>query len=80
VNIDSEKMSKSQGNFFTLREVLPRLRHPEVMRLFLLSSHYRGPINYSLESLQQADATLCGLYNALRGLPVRIAGGRSSAT
>jgi len=40
-----------------------------VLRLVLVSSHYRGPINYSLENLLQADATLSGLYNALRGLP-----------
>lgn len=69
VNVDSEKMSKSLGNFFTLREVLPHLRHPEVLRFFLLSSHYRGPINYTMENLAQADATLAGLYNALRGVP-----------
>ena len=62
-------MSKSLGNFFTLREVLPRLRHPEVLRYFVLSSHYRGPINYSLEQLQQADAALTRLYTALRDLP-----------
>ena len=58
VNVDDEKMSKSLGNFFTVREVLPRLRHPEVLRFFVLSSHYRGPINFSLEQLEQADATL----------------------
>ncbi|HXR51446.1 MAG TPA: cysteine--tRNA ligase [Steroidobacteraceae bacterium] len=69
VNVDSEKMSKSLGNFFTVREVLPHLRHPEVLRYFLVASHYRGPINYTLENLQQADATLGGLYNALRGAP-----------
>jgi cysteinyl-tRNA synthetase len=69
VNVDSEKMSKSLGNFFTLREVLPHLRHPEVLRYFLVASHYRGPINYTLENLHQADATLGGLYNALRGVP-----------
>jgi cysteinyl-tRNA synthetase len=69
VNVDSEKMSKSLGNFFTLREVLPHLRHAEVLRLFLVSSHYRGPINYTMENLTQADATLAGLYNALRGVP-----------
>ena len=68
VNVDNEKMSKSLGNFFTLREVLPRLRHPEVMRAFLLSSHYRGPINYSQAALEQADAVLCRLYTALRGI------------
>jgi cysteinyl-tRNA synthetase len=69
VNVDDEKMSKSLGNFFTLREVLPRLRHPEVLRYFFLSSHYRGPINYSPEQLEQADAALGRIYNALRELP-----------
>jgi len=70
VNIDDEKMSKSLGNFFTVREVLPRLRHPEVLRYFILSSHYRGPINYSLEQLEQADSALLRIYTALRDLPV----------
>ena len=69
VNIDNEKMSKSLGNFFTVREVLPRLRHPEVLRYFILSSHYRGPINYSLEQLDQADSALGRIYTALRELP-----------
>ena len=69
VNVDDEKMSKSLGNFFTLREVLPRLRHPEVMRFFFLLSHYRGPINYSVEQLEQADAALGRIYTALRDLP-----------
>ncbi|MGD9597571.1 MAG: cysteine--tRNA ligase [Steroidobacteraceae bacterium] len=68
VNVDDEKMSKSLGNFFTVREVLPTLRHPEVLRFFLLMSHYRGPINYSLPQLAQADAALTRLYTALRGL------------
>jgi cysteinyl-tRNA synthetase len=69
VNVDDEKMSKSLGNFFTLREVLKTLRHPEVLRFFFLSSHYRGPINYSLEQLGQTDAALTRIYTALRGLP-----------
>jgi cysteinyl-tRNA synthetase len=69
VNINEEKMSKSLGNFFTLREVLPTLRHPEVVRFFILSSHYRGPINYSLDQLEQADAALGRLYTALRDVP-----------
>ena len=68
VNIDDQKMSKSLGNFFTVRELLPRLRHPEVLRAFLLSSHYRGPIQYSAVQLEQADASLSRLYNSLRGL------------
>jgi cysteinyl-tRNA synthetase len=70
VNVDDEKMSKSLGNFFTLRDALARLRHPEVMRFFFLLSHYRGPINYSLEQLEQADAALGRIYTALRDLPV----------
>jgi cysteinyl-tRNA synthetase len=69
VNVDNEKMSKSLGNFFTVREVLPRLRHPEVLRYFILSSHYRGPINYSLDQLEQADHALLRIYTALRDLP-----------
>ena len=70
VNIDNEKMSKSLGNFFTVREVLDKaVRHPEVLRYFFLSSHYRGPINYSLEQLEQADAALGRIMTALRDLP-----------
>jgi cysteinyl-tRNA synthetase len=67
VRINDEKMSKSLGNFFTVREVLPRLR-PEVLRAFLLSSHYRGPVNYAEDNLKQADAALQRMYLALRGV------------
>jgi cysteinyl-tRNA synthetase len=70
VNVDSEKMSKSLGNFFTIREVLPKLRDPEVLRYLCVSSHYRGPINYSVDQLEQADAALGRLYTALRDLPL----------
>ena len=81
VNVDEEKMSKSLGNFFTLREVLKTLRHPEVLRYFFLASHYRGPINYSLEQLEQADAALSRIYTALRGLPAAaVAQERGAAT
>jgi cysteinyl-tRNA synthetase len=66
VRVNDEKMSKSLGNFFTVREVLKTLRDPEVLRFFLLSSHYRGPINYSAVQLAQADETLLGLYRALK--------------
>ena len=66
VRVNEEKMSKSLGNFFTVREVLKTLRDPEVLRFFLLSSHYRGPINYSPIQLAQADETLLGLYRALK--------------
>ncbi|HEY0939581.1 MAG TPA: cysteine--tRNA ligase [Steroidobacter sp.] len=68
VNVDDEKMSKSLGNFFRIRDVLDsgHLRDPEVLRFFLVSSHYRGPINYSLVQIEQADAALGRLYTALR--------------
>jgi cysteinyl-tRNA synthetase len=69
LNIDNEKMSKSSGNFFTTREVLAKIKHPEVLRFFLLSSHYRGPMNYSPEQLVQAEAGLNRLYTALRDIP-----------
>ncbi len=69
VQVDNEKMSKSLGNFFTVREVL-RSYAPEVVRLFILASHYRGPLNYADENLDHAKASLTRLYTALRGLPV----------
>ena len=80
VNVDDEKMSKSLGNFFTIRDVLAsgHVRHPEVLRYFLIGSQYRGPINYSLAQIEQADAALGRLYTALRGLeapPVAAAAG-----
>jgi cysteinyl-tRNA synthetase len=66
VRVNDEKMSKSLGNFFTVRDVLKTLRDPEVLRFFLLSSHYRGPINYSAAQLAQSDETLLGLYRSLK--------------
>ena len=80
VNIDDEKMSKSLGNFFTVREVLPKVRHPEVMRYFLLASQYRGPINYSTEPLEQADIQLNRIYTALRDLPTYVAASEGEYT
>ena len=68
VRIDDEKMSKSLGNFFTVREVLEWVRDPEVVRYLMIGSHYRGPINYSADSLAQSDAALERLYLALRGV------------
>jgi cysteinyl-tRNA synthetase len=61
-------MSKSLGNFFTIREVLEKY-HPEVVRYLLVSSHYRSPINYSEDSLKEAKGALERFYHALRGLP-----------
>lgn len=65
VRINEEKMSKSLGNFFTVREVLARYR-PEVIRFFILSSQYRSGLNYSDEQLDDAGVALTRLYTALR--------------
>jgi cysteinyl-tRNA synthetase len=67
VRIDDEKMSKSLGNFFTVREILAQYR-PEVVRYFVLNSQYRSPLNYSDAQLDSAQAALEGFYTALRGL------------
>ena len=77
VRVDGEKMSKSLGNFFTIREVLEKYQ-PEVVRYLLVSSHYRSPINYSEDSLKEAKGALERFYTALRGLPeVPAAGGEA---
>ncbi len=65
VRVDGEKMSKSLGNFFTIRDVLEKY-HPEVVRFLLVSSHYRSPINYSEDNLIEARAGLERFYGALR--------------
>ena len=72
VNVDDEKMSKSLGNFFTVRDVL-KLYPAEVIRYFILASHYRSPVNYSDAQLDQARAGLGRLYIALRNMPVATA-------
>lgn len=69
VRINEEKMSKSLGNFFTVREVLKKYR-PEIIRFFILSSHYRSPLNYADESLNDAAAGLTRLYTALRDVEI----------
>jgi cysteinyl-tRNA synthetase len=71
VRVDDEKMSKSLDNFFTVREVLQQYR-PEEIRFFILSSHYRSPLNYSLDNLDEAHAALDRLYTALRDCPANI--------
>jgi cysteinyl-tRNA synthetase len=68
VRINDEKMSKSLGNFFTVREILRHYQAEEV-RYFILTSQYRSPLNYDEEHLQNARAALTRFYNALRGLP-----------
>jgi cysteinyl-tRNA synthetase len=67
VRVDDEKMSKSLGNFFTVREILKRYRAEDV-RYFILASHYRSPLNYSQDNLDQGKAALTRLYTSLRGL------------
>ena len=67
VRVDDEKMSKSLGNFFTVREILKSYRAEEI-RYFILASHYRSPLNYSQENLENGKAALTRLYSTLRGL------------
>jgi cysteinyl-tRNA synthetase len=69
VRINDEKMSKSLGNFFTVREILERYQ-PEVVRYFMLTSHYRSPLNYSDQDLDAAKHALTRFYTALRGFDV----------
>lgn len=68
VRVDNEKMSKSLGNFFTIREVLQKF-DPEVVRFFILRAHYRSPLNYSDAHLDDAKRSLDGLYFTLRDVP-----------
>ncbi len=68
LRVDDEKMSKSLGNFFTLRDIL-KVFDPEVVRFFLLRAHYRSPLNYSDVHLQDAKSALTRLYTALKAAP-----------
>ena len=69
VRVDNEKMSKSFGNFFTLKDVRENYQS-EVIRFFIVSSHYRSPLNYSNESLEDAKSALVRFYTALRSVDV----------
>ena len=69
VNIDDEKMSKSLNNFFTIRDVL-KSYDGETLRYFLISSHYRSPLNYSEANIKSAQSGLKRLYNAVKGLSI----------
>lgn len=66
LTVNDEKMSKSLNNFFTIQEVLAQY-HPEIIRYFMLSAHYRSPVNFSKENLNQAHQSLRTLYMAMRG-------------
>lgn len=68
VRVDNEKMSKSLGNFFTIREILDKF-DPEVVRFFILRAHYRSPLNYSDAHLEDAKNALTRLYTALKNVP-----------
>jgi cysteinyl-tRNA synthetase len=70
VRVDDEKMSKSLDNFVTIRDVLAKY-DPEVVRFFILRSHYRGPLSYSGVHLDDARQALARLYNAVKAVPVR---------
>jgi cysteinyl-tRNA synthetase len=67
LQVNNEKMAKSVGNFFTIEEVLKK-HHPEVVRYLLLSSHYRSPLNYSEENLQNAGKALERLYQSIKDI------------
>ena len=67
VRVNSEKMSKSLGNFFTIRDIL-KLYHPEVLRLFLLQSHYRSPVDFSDAALAEARQAMDRFYSTLKAL------------
>ncbi len=67
INVDKEKMSKSLGNFFTIRDVLKKY-DAEVVRFFILRAHYRSPLNYSDAHLDDAKGALTRLYTALKGV------------
>lgn len=68
IRVDDEKMSKSLGNFFTIRDVLKQY-DPEVVRFFILRAHYRSPLNYSDAHLDDARGALTRLYTALKNFP-----------
>jgi cysteinyl-tRNA synthetase len=65
VRVNAEKMSKSRGNYFSIREIL-KAHHPEVVRLFILQSHYRSPVDFSEKSLTEARLSLVRCYTALK--------------
>jgi cysteinyl-tRNA synthetase len=69
LRVDNEKMSKSLNNFFTVREILEDY-DAEVVRHLLIASHYRSPINYSEQSLQQSTSVLARFYNCVKGLDI----------
>jgi cysteinyl-tRNA synthetase len=79
VQINSEKMSKSLGNFFTIRDILDKFL-PETLRYFLLSSHYRSPLDFSFEGLEEAEKALRRVYAARQQMAEELAKAKWSAS
>ncbi|OGQ77769.1 MAG: cysteine--tRNA ligase [Deltaproteobacteria bacterium RIFOXYA12_FULL_58_15] len=79
VNIDNEKMSKSLDNFFTVREVLEKF-DAQALRYFLLTTHYRSPINFSDQSVREAEARVKYLYETLARMDATITDGPTAGT
>ncbi|MGM0378769.1 MAG: cysteine--tRNA ligase [Bacillota bacterium] len=77
INIDNKKMSKSKGNFFTVREILEKY-DPEIIRFFLLSAHYRSPINFSEDLIKSAANGLDRLYNAKNNMEFLLKNAKAS--
>ena len=72
INVDNEKMSKSKGNFFTVRDVAEKYGY-EPIRYLMIASHYRSPINYSVDVIEQCKASLTRLYNCRNGIDFELA-------
>lgn len=70
MNINNEKMSKSLGNFFTIRDVLQHI-HAEALRLFVISKHYRSPVDFSDEAVAEAEKGLDRLYGTVAAVEER---------
>lgn len=79
VNVDGEKMSKSLGNFFTIRDVMQQF-DPEVIRYFIVSSHYRSPLNFSDQALRESRQALSRFYHTLKAVPEGQAAGAVPAS
>ncbi len=79
ININNQKMSKSLGNFFTVREILEEF-DPEIIRFFMLSAHYRSPVNFGRDMLDQAQSALERIYNARHNLEYMLESAKDSAS
>ncbi|TCZ67519.1 cysteine--tRNA ligase [Paenibacillus albiflavus] len=71
INMDNEKMSKSLGNFVMLRDIRQQIR-PQTLRFFMLNAHYRNPLNFSEETVRQADSSVDRIWNAITNLEHRL--------